>query len=97
MRTSILVERGLVFRIAVGRIISGTPAELLAAVHRRSRASRRAHADRAGHFFGTVIHHASGLALAAAQLAIAVAVILQALCGALVASASHPLLLRALR
>jgi hypothetical protein len=44
-----------------------------------------------------VIHHASRLSLAAAQLAIAVAVILQALRRALVASASDALLIRPLR
>jgi len=75
MRTSILVERGLVFRIAIGRVIVKAPAGALAAVHRRSRASRQVHAFHAGNFFGTVIHHARGLALAAAVLAITVAVI----------------------
>src|SRR5271165_5201630 len=86
IRTSILVERGLVFRTAVGRIIVRTPAEVLVADHQRARALRRAHAAREGQLFGTLIHHARRCAFAQTKLAITITMIRATMRGLLVAS-----------
>jgi hypothetical protein len=83
--TKIFVECGPVFRNAVGRIvITVIPAlDLDLAGHQGGRALRQAHAARRGQYFGTLIHHArdrrcafAQLAIALAQLTIAIAVVL---------------------
>ena len=74
------VERALVFRIAIGRVVIGVlSAEVLAAVTRRYRVLRQAHADVLGQFLGTVIHHGRSqrCTLAQPEVAIALAVILE--------------------
>jgi hypothetical protein len=74
------VERSLVFRIAIGRVVIGVlSAEVLAAVTRRYRVLRQAHADVLGQFLGTVIHHGRSqrCTLAQPEVAIALAVILE--------------------
>lgn len=86
------VERELVFRIAIGRVvIVMLSAEVVAAVHRWVGVLRQAHADAVGHFLGTVIHHgrAHRCTLAQAEVTIAIAVILEALWRLLVSGTSR--------
>jgi len=91
------VERALVFRIAIGRVVIGVlSAEVLAAVTRRYRVLRQAHADVLGQFLGTVIHHGRSqrCTLAQPEIAIALAVILEPFRRLLVPGACGSLLRR---